>query len=77
MSKITLSAILTIIRVAITLLSKGSRLVYSILDICDDGMINQSYEKPEWYEHITRVLMLLEDATGSLSNLEDNLTISN
>lgn len=76
MPKLTISAILTLIRLAIVLLSKGSRLVYSVLDLCDDGIINQSYEKPQWYEHIVRVLALLEDATSSLSNLEDNLTIN-
>lgn len=76
MSKITISAILTLIRLAIVLLSKGSRLVYSIIDLCDDGMINQSVPRPDWYDHLIRVLSLLEDATASLSNLEDNLTIN-
>lgn len=76
MSKITISAILTLIRLAIVLLNKGSRLVYSVIDLCDDGIINQSVEKPDWYEHVLRVIQLLEDATSSLSNLEDNLTIN-
>lgn len=76
MSKITISAILTLIRLAIVLLGKGSRLIYSVIDLCDDGIINQSVEKPAWYEHVTRVIMLLEDATSSLSNLEDSLTIN-
>lgn len=75
MSKITISAILTLIRLAIVLLNKGSRLVYSVIDLCDDGIINQSVEKPDWYEHVLRVIRLLDDATTSLSNLEDNLTI--
>lgn len=77
MSKITLSAILTLIRLAIVLLNKGVRLVYSVLDLCDDGIINQSYEKPDWYTHVVRVLSLLEDASSSLSNLEDLLTMGN
>lgn len=77
MPKITISAILTLIRLAIVLLSKGARLIYSVIDLCDDGIINQSYEKPAWYEHVVRVLALLEDASSSLSNLEDNLTLNN
>lgn len=77
MPKITVSAILTLIRLAIVLLSKGARLIYSVIDLCDDGIINQSYEKPDWYQHVIRVLTLLEDATASLSNLEDNLTLGN
>lgn len=76
MSKITISAILTLLRLAIVLLNKGCRLVYSIIDLCDDGIINQSVEKPSWYEHLIRVISLLEDATSSLSNLEDNLTVN-
>lgn len=76
MSKITLSAILTLIRLAIVLVGKGCRLAYSIIDLCDDGIINQSVEKPSWYEHVVRVIGLLEDATSSLSNLEDVLTIN-
>lgn len=77
MPKITISAILTLIRLAIVLLGKGSRLIYSIIDLCDDGVINQSWEKPAWYDHVVRVIALLEDATSSLSNLEDSMTLNN
>ena len=76
MPKITISAILVLIRLAIGLISKGIRLVYSVLDLCDDGVLNNSVERPAWYEHLVRVLSLLEDAVSSLSNLEDNLTLS-
>lgn len=58
------------------LLSKGSRLVYSVIDLCDDGIINQSVPRPDWYEYLVRVLSLLEDATSTLSSIEDNLTIN-
>lgn len=76
MSKITFSAILTLIRLAIVLLNKGSRLIYSVVDLCDDGIINQSVQKPDWYDHVVRIIGLLEDAISSLSKLEDNLTIN-
>lgn len=75
MSKITLQAVLTLIRLAIVLLSKGVRLVYSVIDLCDDGIINQSAEKPSWYEHAVRVISLLEDASASLSSIEDNIVL--
>lgn len=75
MSKITLQAVLALIRLAIVLLSKGVRLVYSIIDLCDDGIINQSAEKPAWYDHAVRVISLLEDATSSLSGIEDSITL--
>lgn len=75
MSKITLSAILTLIRLAIVLLSKGVRLVYTIIDLVDDGVINQSAERPEWYENTIHVISLLEDATSSLSGIEDSINL--
>lgn len=75
MSKVTLSAVLTLIRLAIVLLSKGTRLIYSIIDLCDDGMVNQSAEKPAWYDHAIRVISLLEESTSSLSSIEDDIVL--
>lgn len=75
MSKITLSAILTLIRLAIVVLSKGVRLIYSIIDLCDDGMINQSAEKPSWYDRAISVIGSLEEATTSLSSIEDEIVL--
>lgn len=76
MPKITLSAILTLIRLAIVLLGKGVRLIYSIIDLCDDGMVNQSAEKPEWYDRAISVILALEEASASLSSIEDSITLS-
>lgn len=73
MSKITLSAILTLIRLAIVVISKGARLIYSIVDLCDDGIINQSAEKPSWYEKACEIIGTLENATQSLSSIEDEI----
>lgn len=75
MSKVTLSAVLTLIRLAIVLLSKGIRLVYSVIDLCDDGMVNQSAEKPAWYDHAIHVISLLEESTSSLSSIEDDIVL--
>jgi len=76
MSKITISAILTLLRLAIVVSSKASRLLYTIIDLCDYGIINLSAEEPAWYERIKRIISLLEDATASISNIEASLTIS-
>lgn len=76
MPKITLSAILTLIRLAIVLLGKGVRLIYSIIDLCDDGMVNQSAEKPEWYDRAISVILALEEASASLSSIEDSITLT-
>lgn len=76
MPKITLSAILTLIRLAIVLLGKGVRLIYSIIDLCDDGIVNQSAEKPEWYDRAISVILALEEASASLSSIEDSITLT-
>lgn len=75
MSKITLSAILTLIRLAVVLLSKGTRLVYAIIDLCDDGIINQSADKPVWYDRIISVINSIESAAAALSTIEDEIVL--
>ena len=45
MSKITINTILAVLRLVMTLVAKCIRLVYSIMDIVDDGCINAP--KPE------------------------------
>lgn len=75
MSRITLSAILTLIRLVIVLLGKGVRLVYSIIDLCDDGIINQSAQKPAWYDKAVSVIGALEDSASTLSSIEDEIAI--
>lgn len=73
MSKITLSAICTLIRLAVVLFGKGVRLVYSIIDLCDDGIVNQSADKPAWYDKVVSIIGTLEDALSSLSSVEDEI----
>lgn len=75
MSKITLSAVLTLLRLVIVLLNKGVRLVYSIIDLCDDGIINQSADKPNWYDKAVSVIGSLEECTSNLSSIEDEIIL--
>lgn len=75
MSKITLSAILTLIRLVIVLLSKGARLIYSVIDLCDDGIINQSAQKPAWYDRVISVIGSIEESAAALSSIEDEITL--
>ena len=75
MSKITLSAVLTLLRLGIVLVNKVVRLVYSIIDLCDDGIINQSAERPAWYDRVVAVIGALEESATSLSSIEDELVL--
>lgn len=75
MSKITLSAILTLIRLAIVIANKCVRLVYAIIDLCDDGMVNQSADKPAWYDKVVSIIGALENSASSLSSIEDEIVL--
>lgn len=75
MSKITLSAICTLIRLAVVLFGKGVRLVYAIIDLCDDGIVNQSADKPTWYEKAISIINSIEIAISDLSAIEDDIVL--
>lgn len=66
MSKITVSAVLTVLRLVISLVTKSIRLVYGIIDLVDDGCINASVTRPDW-------VVVLEQALESFRNLDSNL----
>lgn len=73
MSKITLSAILTIIRVVLTLGERILRSTYSILDIVDDGVINNSVERPEWYAKLVAAISNIEHAMETITSVSDEI----
>ncbi len=75
MSQITISAILTLLRVIFTLGEKIVRLVYCIVDLVDDGMINDSAPRPEWMDVFPRVIQNFEDALHDLSTVSHSLTL--
>lgn len=73
MSKITLSAVLTIIRIVLTLGEKIVRSLYTVLDICDDGVINDSIQRPEWYDVVVRTINNLELALKDVGSVSDQM----
>lgn len=75
MSKVTISAILTIIRVVLTLGEKIVRLIYSVLDVVDDGVINNSVPKPEWYEKVVSAISNIEFALRSIGDVADAISL--
>lgn len=75
MSKITISAILTIIRIALSLGEKLVRSYYTILDIVDDGIVNASVSKPDWYDKVVSAIANIEHGLQSLSDVSDILTL--
>lgn len=73
MSKITINAVLTVLRLAISLIGKVVRLLYSVSDLVDDGCINASVPRPEWMVSLCSVISTLENLQIHTSSVEDDV----
>lgn len=73
MSKITVNAVLTVLRLVISLTTKCIRLIYSIMDLVDDGCINASVTRPDWMITLCSALSSFESLTSHLSAVEDEV----
>lgn len=73
MSKITINAILTVLRLVMSLVTKCIRLVYGIIDLTDDGCLNNSVPRPEWMLALVSAINTLESLGGELSSVEDSI----
>lgn len=75
MSKITVNAVLTVLRLVVALTAKCIRLVYSIMDLVDDGCINASVVRPDWMITLSSVLETFRNLNGSLASIEDEVYV--
>lgn len=75
MSKITLGAICTLLRLVLSLVPKVIRLLYSVVDLVDDGVINQSAEMPSWMDKVASAINQFEDACRLVSQVEDEIVL--
>lgn len=73
MSKITINAILAVLRLALALIAKVIRLLYSVSDLVDDGCINASVSRPDWMVTLASVISSLETIGMHASNIEDEV----
>lgn len=73
MSKITVNAVLTVLRLVISLTTKCIRLIYSIMDLVDDGCINASVTRPDWMITLCSALSSFENLTSHLTAVEDEV----
>lgn len=73
MSKITINAVLTVLRLALSFLGKVVRLIYTIIDLVDDGVINQSAPRPDWVAILASAINSIEDVMSHFSGIEDSL----
>lgn len=73
MSKITVNAVLTVIRLLASLLSKCIRLGYAVCDLVDDGCINASVPRPDWVVAVNSLISTLENLACHTSQIEDEV----
>lgn len=73
MSKITLNAVITLLRLAITIVGKVIRIIYAVCDLVDDGCLNNSAPRPAWMVVLSQALTSLQSVGSSLSSIEDDV----
>lgn len=73
MSKITLNAALALLRFTLNLIPKVIRILYSIIDLVDDGCLNASVPRPQWMVTLTQVIDQLTAVGSDLSHVETQM----
>lgn len=73
MSKITINAVLTLLRLVIAIVSKSIRVIYAITDLVDDGCINNSVPRPNWMSVLSQALTSLQSVGSSLVSIEEDV----
>ena len=73
MSKFTINAVLAVLRVLIGVLSRGARLIYAILDLVDDGCLNASCNRPDWYQTFLAAASSLESLVSNVGCVKNEL----
>lgn len=73
MSKITINAVLTLLRLVIAIVGKAIRVIYAISDLVDDGCINASAPRPEWMSVLSQALVSLQSLGSSLTSIEEDV----
>lgn len=73
MSKITINAVLTLLRLVTAIVGKAIRIIYAISDLVDDGCLNNSVSRPEWMSVLNQALVSLQSLGSSLSSVEDDV----
>lgn len=68
MSEFTLRTIVKLSLVVISFLGKGLNCLYAIIDLVDDGVINDSADKPVWYQSVVEWLQTIEDIIRKLQD---------
>lgn len=74
MSKFTINAALALLRFALNLLPKVVRIIYTVIDLIDDGCINSSVPRPSWMVSLQSVIDTLTAVGSDLTSIENQLS---
>lgn len=74
MSKITINAILVVLRLVLSLIAKCIRLLYSVSDLVDDGCLNNSASRPDWMVNLSFVIETLESLRVHTSSIQEEVS---
>lgn len=74
MSKFTINAALALLRFALNLLPKITRVIYAVMDLVDDGCLNSSVTRPEWMTSLQGVIDTLTAVGSDLTSVETCLS---
>ena len=74
MPQITLHVVLSLVWLALSLLQKVLRLINSVVDVLDDGVINDSFKKPVWYDKFLGVIDTLTSSKEELMSLTKDMS---
>lgn len=74
MSKFTINAAIALLRLALNLLPKITRLIYSVMDLVDDGCLNASVTRPAWMISLQGVIDTLTAVGSDLTSIESEVS---
>lgn len=74
MSKFTINAAIALLRFALNLIPKVIRVLYSVIDLVDDGCLNGSCPRPEWLAQLSNVIDTLTSVGSDLTQVETRIS---
>lgn len=73
MPKLTLSIVRMLLSLVLKSFEKVVALIISIIDLVDDGVVNNSYECPKWLDKMRAILHICKDVIDHLTDIEDEI----
>lgn len=74
MSKFTINAAIALLRLALNLLPKIVRIIYAVIDLVDDGCLNNSVPRPSWMASLQGVIDTLTAVGSDLTSIESEVS---